>query len=302
MFLPPTFIDTVQRIFGENGVDWLAHLPEILLKCRKKWGLSEGVLCPNLSINYIEYTQSSTGEAVAIKIGVPNAELFTEMDALRLWDGDGAVRLIDSDQALGALLIHRVNPGTLLWQLRDNRKETVIAASIMHKLHKVVKTEHRFPGFSDWVNRAFHLTRTEWDPHEFMPRFLIDRVEQAFLEILKTSDGEVLLHGDLHHENILFDEFEGWTAIDPKGVMGPAVLEVGRFIQNQLPASIMHTVVRERLEIFSREFGKPLPLVAASALVDCILSHCWSFKDQELNEDWSDGVELGYLLSEMTGL
>ena len=45
----------------------------------------------------------------------------------------------------------------------------------------------------------------------------------------------------------------GWTAIDPKGAIGAPILEVGRFIQNQLPSGSAserrEALVRERVEI-----------------------------------------------------
>ena len=45
---------------------------------------------------------------------------------------------------------------------------------------------------------------------------------------------QILLHGDLHHWNILSDADRGWMAIDPKGVIGASCLDVGRFINNAM--------------------------------------------------------------------
>jgi streptomycin 6-kinase len=191
----------------------------------------------------------------------------------------------------------------MLRQLGDNVQETRIAASIMRELHVPPPATHGMPAFSRWVRRAFHLTRTEWDPGEQMPRDLIDKAERAFDEIERTAPHTVVLHGDLHHENILYDKRSGWTAIDPKGTIGPPILEVGRFLQNQLPASLTprdrETLVRERIEILSAELGYAPEAVAASGLVDCVLSHCWGFEDAELGEDWSLGIELARLLCDI---
>jgi streptomycin 6-kinase len=256
-------------------------------------------------MNYIEFTATTAGEPVALKVGVPHAELFTEMQALRLYDGRGAARLVAADRELGAILMQRVEPGTVLWQLGDNQQETQIAASIMRALPVPVPEAHGFPTFRRWVERAFRLTRTEWDPQELMPRDLIDEAERAFNEIERYASARVVLHGDLHHENILFDDRSGWTAIDPKGVIGPPCLEVGRFIQNQLPSSLpaerRERRVRERIDVFSAELGYARETVAASALVDCVLSHCWCFEDEEIGEDWYDGIELARLLCRMSG-
>ena len=277
MDLPPPFVATVRRIFGEDGREWLPRLPDILAGCRARWGLSVGVPCPTMSINYIEFTTTATGQPVALKVGVPHSELYTEMEALGLYNGNRAVRLLGADRQLGALLIERLQPGTLLWQLGDNAQETRIAASIMRELPVPTPATHNLPAFSRWVKRAFRLTRGEWDPQERMPRDLIDKAERAFAEIERTAAHTVVLHGDLHHENILHDDNSGWTAIDPKGAIGPPILEVGRFLQNQLPGSLPATrreeLVRERVDILSDELGYTPEIVAASGLVDCVLSH-----------------------------
>ncbi len=301
MHLPPQFLEKVPRIFGDEGRAWLPHLPEILARCRETWGLAEGVPCATMSMNYIEFTSTATGDPVALKVGVPHAELFTEMEALALYDGRGAARLLAADHDLGAILMQRAEPGTMLWQVGDNRTQTGIAASVMRALPVPVPETHGLPYFSGWVMRAFRLTRTEWDPEERMPRDLITRAEDAFDEIIRGSDGDVVLHGDLHHENILWDARDGWLAIDPKGVIGPRALEVGRFIQNQLPENgsqaTREAMVLERIEILSAELGLTRRTVTAGALVDCILSHCWGFEDEgPLDSNWYQGIDLGRFL------
>ena len=51
---------------------------------------------------------------------------------------------------------------------------------------------------------------------------------------LTPSGDQFLLHGDLHHDNILLGESGVWRVIDPQGVVGAPVLECGRFIQNHV--------------------------------------------------------------------
>ena len=301
MRLPTRFVDTVHRIFGEAGREWLPRLPSILAQCRTKWGLSTGGPSASMSLNYLEFTTTSSGQPVALKVGVPHDELFTEMEALRFYNGQRAVRLLDADRELGALLLQRLQPGTMLWQLGDHAQETRIAASIMRELYVPSPATHTLPAFSRWTKRAFHLTRTEWDPHERMPRDLIDKAECAFNKIERATTHTVVLHGDLHHENILLDKDSGWTAIDPKGVIGAPILEVGRFLQNQLPRPprLRKAQVHERVTILSAELGITPEAVAASGLVDCVLSHCWSFEDEALGDDWPLGIELARVLCEI---
>lgn len=305
MQLPAVFVEKVHRIFGNSGRKWLPELSNIVGLCREKWGLREGVMCSAMSMNYIEFSTTVSGAAVVLKVGVPHAELFTEMEALRLYGGKGAVCFLDADRELGAILMQRVQPGTMLWQLGDNGQETRIAASVMRELSVPVPSIHNLPSFSQWVERAFRLTRTVWDPQELMPRDLVDRAEQAFKEIERGKSKDVMLHGDLHHENILFDEQGGWIAIDPKGVIGAPCLEVGRFLQNRLPNHLpleyRKRMIDDRLEILSVELGYSREILAAGGLVDCVLSHCWGFEDEDIGADWHQGIEVAWILGQMCG-
>jgi streptomycin 6-kinase len=305
MHLPPQFIEKVHRIFGDEGRQWLPELPAIAARCREKWDLPRGEICPHLSMNYIEFTTAPSGDPLALKIGVPHAELFTEMEALRLYAGRKAARLLDADRNLGAILMQRLTPGTMLWQLGDNRKETEIAASIVAELTAPVPSQHDLPTFAQWIARAFHSTRTEWDPEERMPRDLLVRAEQAFAEVTRSAD-DVLLHGDLHHENILLDERDGWLAIDPKGAIGPRCLEVGRYLQNQLPGGLpLQTriaMIRERIAIFSAALDYSPRTIVAAFLIDTILSHCWSFEDGELSDGWHHSIDLAQAICPTFGL
>lgn len=306
MELPAQFIEKVNQVFGYKGREWLPGLPAIAAQCRNQWALPEGVPCQTMSMNYIEFTTTSAGVPVALKIGVPHGDLFTEMEALKLYNGSGIARLIEADRELGALLIQRFLPGTMLYELGDNREETKIAASVMRRLPVPVPEIHSLPQFSDWTEDAFRLARTELDLEERMPRDLIARAEAALEEIERVSSDRVVLHGDLHHENILFDAQAGWMAIDPKGVIGPRCLEVGRFLQNQLPTEMTieerEERVRERIAIFSEELGYAPRLLAASGLVDCVLSHCWSLEDEgDLGPGWYQGVELARFFCRIAG-
>lgn len=283
--LPPQFVATIGRVFGDAGRDWLPRLPAIVAACRQRWDLAVGVASPHMSLNYLELTHTGDGRVVALKVGVPHAELFTEMAALRRFAGRGAVALLDADVPLGALLLARVAPGTMLSELGDDDRATRIAAGVMRRLAGPATDVADLPRFEHWLERALRLTREQWDPGARMPRDLLSQAEHAF-ERLADGAPDVLLHGDLHHANILHDAHLGWLAIDPKGVIGPAVLEVGRYLHNQLPSGDRGAVLARRVAIFADELGYAREHVAAAGLVDGVLSLCWCFEDESLPADW----------------
>jgi streptomycin 6-kinase len=52
-----------------------------------------------------------------------------------------------------------------------------------------------------------------------------------YAELLPSQEAQVVLHGDLHHYNIL-SSGDQWKAIDPKGVIGEPVYETGALLRN----------------------------------------------------------------------
>jgi streptomycin 6-kinase len=301
--LPPEFVAKVQRMFGDQGRQWLPQLPQLLAQCRDKWELREPAMCSTMSMNYIEFALTQGGDHVAVKIGVPHDDLFTEMVALGLYDGCGAVRLIDADRELGAILMQRAVPGTMLWQQGDNRTQTSAAAAVMGALPVLAPGSHGLPRVADQVARAFAATREELDPQERMPRDLLTAAESA-LELIQREGGpEQVLHGDLHHENIILDHALGWLAIDPKGVIGARCMEVGRYLQNQIPDDLppgdRTELLEERLAIFSVELEIDRRLLICAALVDFALGHCWGLEEETLSPGWFADLETGRVLRDM---
>jgi len=57
---------------------------------------------------------TADGQEVVLKVQDPHRESEHEAAALQLWDGDGAVRLLDQEPEEFALLLERCVPGTPL--------------------------------------------------------------------------------------------------------------------------------------------------------------------------------------------
>ena len=110
----------------------------------------------------------------------------------------------------------------------------------------------------------------------------------------------MLLHGDLHHDNILASTSSGWVAIDPKGIVGDPGYEVGTFMLNQLPVGAADSVVQElskqRLSIFSAELQISRERLAGWAFCHAVLSALWSFED---SEEWRATIRLAKLLEQV---
>ncbi|MGQ0670761.1 MAG: aminoglycoside phosphotransferase family protein, partial [Actinomycetota bacterium] len=66
-------------------------------------------------VGFVAPVERADGTRAVLKISYLDDETRHEGDALAFWDGDGAVRLLDADPGIGALLLERLEPGTSLF-------------------------------------------------------------------------------------------------------------------------------------------------------------------------------------------
>ena len=78
---------------GAVGAEWLNRLPAIIAECERRWLLTVGPPFPRLSYNYATPARRADGTSVVLKIGFPDREFRTEAEALRVYNGEGAVQL-----------------------------------------------------------------------------------------------------------------------------------------------------------------------------------------------------------------
>ena len=112
---------------------------------------------------------------------------------------------------------------------------------------------------------------------------LVAKAETIFTEYLANSSPGVLLHGDLHHENILSDEERGWVGIDPKGVIGEPAYEVGALLRNIKP-SLLHEgnlqqICDRRAAILAEELGFERERIIGWGFAQAVLSAWWDYED-----------------------
>jgi streptomycin 6-kinase len=286
MKLPAYFIEKIRQAFGEKGEKWLENLPQIYTKSIKKWSLTNCSLAGDLSHNLIVFAMSPEYGSVALKIGVPHDDLFTEMRALVLYEGRNICRCYDVDKELGAILIERISPGVNLKSEKNHSTRIKIASEVIANLAIPVEEDHNLPSYAYWLNKAFSRAREENKVSQKMLS-LIDMAERMYCEIEASDRPKILLHGDLHHFNILLDQNGDWKAIDPKGVIGQACMDCARFMENQLdmvPYEEQEKYLDEMITVFSTTFKEPKQMIATCLFIDYVLSTCWTFEDGTLDQ------------------
>ncbi|HEY8597558.1 MAG TPA: aminoglycoside phosphotransferase family protein, partial [Thermomicrobiales bacterium] len=290
--LPEIFTQNVTSTFGTSGVAFLAQLPTLLDECARRWKLTILPPFPNLSFNYATPVRLGDGTAAVLKLGVPRRELQTEIDTLRLYAGGGCARILDADPAIGAILLERLHPGTLLSAHPDDEEATAIAATIMRRLWRPVPAEHTIPTIEDWFGGMRELRENFGGGTGPFPTRLVEEAERLAADLFASLDPPVVLHGDLHHFNILAAEREPWLAIDPHGVIGEPAYEVGALMRNPLPAFLDFPdplgMLERRLTILADSLGFERARLRAWTVAQGVLSAWWGYDDRRdyLDPTW----------------
>jgi streptomycin 6-kinase len=279
--LPATFAARVTDVHGERGRTWLAELPRLIDGCALRWRLTVDPPVADLSYNFVAPARLPDGTEAVLKLGVPHREFAGELEALRFFDGRGSVRLIDADEEAGVMLLERAVPGEPLWDMDDERAAAIVAG-VMKQLWRPVPAVHPFSTLGDWV-RGFDRLRARFDGATGpLPERMVEAAERLYGELGSTGE-QVLLHGDLHHGNILSARRAPWLAIDPKGVVGPRGFEVGAFMRNPLSAVVSTPDASKRLgrriALLSEHLGFPQQVVRDWAFIQALLSAWWTVED-----------------------
>lgn len=275
--IPDDLVRTILEVHGKAGSAWLERLPATLDECAEMWGLSLDSPFDCLSYNYVARGDLSNGMKAVLKAGPPCAELRTEIAALRHYDGSGAAMLLEFDAELGVMLLERLEPGSVLSSVPDDREAVNIASGVMQRLRKPLPQDHAFPSVADWTCGLNRLRVNYGGTTGPLPVALVEEAESLSRELLASMSDRVLLHGDLHHSNILSAEREPWLAIDPKGVVGEPACEVAAYLRNVCPQPT--AVLARRVNQFSEELGIERERVRGWGVVLAVLSAWWMIED-----------------------
>jgi streptomycin 6-kinase len=277
--------------WGGDGERWLTNLPRTIAEVARAWELT--VDAPyELSYHYVAAVVCADGTPAVVKLGVPGGgSLAEEAPALAAFAGRGAVRLLRADLSLGALLLERVEPG---WRARDlvparDAEATSAAASIMRRLHVPAPPGCPLPELVTQAEAFDEYVRAHGDRGP-LPVDLVGRAGALMRELCASATERVVLHGDLHHDNILRAEREPWLAIDPHGLVGDPGYEVGSLLYNPDPDdrdAVLTALVPARVEQLAEELAMPIERIVAWGFVKAVLSDVWNAEAWTPEADWS---------------
>jgi streptomycin 6-kinase len=153
------------------------------------------------------------GEKAMLKIAVEAEEKRGGLLML-WWDGDGAARVLEHED--DALLLERATGTRSLEAMardgRDDEASRIICAvaARLHALRGALPSD--LVPLEEWFRGLWPAAETHGG--------ILRRGAETARELLDTPQEVGVLHGDLHHGNVLDFGPGGWLAIDPKRLVG----------------------------------------------------------------------------------
>lgn len=220
----PTYLRLAAERRGEEGAAWLERLPEIVEQVAQKWSLV--VNEPYEPGGGTSWTapadRTADGERLVLKIGWRDPECLDEADGLRVWQGEGTVRLFDAwrDGHVNALLLERCEPGIELRHAVPEHEQDLVLAGLMQRLWIEPPAGHNLRPLEEMC--ALWALECEQRLAESPPPDpgLVREGLAVWRELAESPPRRVLLLTDLHGGNVLSATREPWLVIDPKPYVG----------------------------------------------------------------------------------
>jgi streptomycin 6-kinase len=210
---------------------WLERLPDVLRNLEHRWSLTLDAPFgeDEVSSSYVAAVVRADGTPAVLKVGMPHMEGEHEINGLRFWDGDPTVRLLMADDNLGAMLLERCLPGTVLRTL-PQREQDVVISGLLRRLWRTPSAQHPFRPLSALVE--YWSEETLGHIEHWPDTGLVREGLRLFKELPGTEPTEFALATDLHAGNVLRAERQPWLVIDPKPFVGDPAYDATQHLFN----------------------------------------------------------------------
>jgi streptomycin 6-kinase len=269
-----------QRHLGPAWSDWLDRLPALRDELVEEWELSVDDAPRHGFCALVLPVRDPAGGRAVLKVGLPDDESEHEALALQHWRGDGAVRLLRADPRRRAMLLERLHDRDLTetWDV----EACEVVAGFYGRLHRPALPQLRplTSYVARWLDGLAEVRREMPVP----PRMVEQALHLGRALVGDPASTGVIVHGDLHYENVLAADREPWLVIDPKPMSGDPHFEPGPMLQNRWgemthgPVSL-RDAIRRRFHVLVDAAGLDEARARDWTVVRMVLDASWSVLD-----------------------
>ncbi|ANX11728.1 hypothetical protein ABE41_006880 [Fictibacillus arsenicus] len=290
MRLPDKFVRTMKSIHKENANEWLRNFDKMVADYEERWELK--VQDPfDLSYNFVAPAIRNNGEEVVLKVVLSRKEFLTELETIKRMKGKGMVKLLEYDTEIGVMILERLSPGVMLAEIESDEEAARIASQIMKSLWIAAPVGTNIQTVTDREYSLKRIIQNNPDGFEQISKETLQEALLIFEQLNSEISNPYLLHGDLHHYNILKDG-DSWVAIDPKGLIGDREYDVIQYLLNKLPETNVKDTIEKRIDIFVKELNLDKKRLLLRGFSHAVLSTCWTIEDGNYNEAFLSTIDV----------
>ena len=224
----------------------------------REWHLALGAVLPGATCSLV----LEAGDDLVLKVPEPHAEEARALPTLRAFSSHGGVKVLRADELTGAVLMPRLRPGNTLAEAElDDLERVDVCARVIQSLRgsPLVDAPPLEADFVELQNGSSPLAKDAF---------------KTFVWLAESTTRRTLLHGDLHHFNLLHHA-GSWVAIDPKGVIGDPAHEVTGFMRNPVAQTPDAEGMAARLRRFADRLGDPPDRLWGWSFAQTVLCATW---------------------------
>jgi streptomycin 6-kinase len=206
-----------------------------------------------------------------------------EYNTLVEYNGKRFCKAYDADSKNGILLEEQIKPGIELKEIASLDERLTVFCNLHKGLHITPKSIENYPTYLDWVSNATSYMESQKDYNTLYLH--MKKAEEICKELFELYPTKMLLHGDLHHHNILFNHSGNFKIIDPKGVIGDPIFDIPRFILNEMEENInldLFHKINYIITFISNWLLVPSNILRKLFYMEMVMADCWNVQDGNL--------------------
>ena len=271
--------EQTKKINKNFGKDFVQSLPEKLAIYIKKWRLNNFSLIEYYSNNCLLMCESSRYGECVIKIFPSGYEYYiNEARSLAEVSGKcGYVKVYEYDEEHSVLLLERISPGTML---KNEKSIDVRISKFVDVWQNAHITPNKPEAFESWLDVVEQTANNVYlKNNNDILKQTAEQMVSVCKELYDLYPEKLLLHSDLHGENLLKNKNGDYTIVDPHGRIGPKVYDLGRFISNEHNNAAKDNrtnLVKHIVSQISMNAEIPYVNVVRAFFADIALLTCWN--------------------------
>jgi streptomycin 6-kinase len=195
-------------------------------------------------------------------------------ETMAWWDGNGAARVLA--RGVDAILLERLEGPRSLVQMARAGEDDQASRELCAVADRLHAPRPDAPACLVPLEVWLRALKPAAEPAGGVAL----QAQKTLERLLALNEEPCVLHGDLHHENVLDGDDRGWLAIDPKGVRGPRGYDYANILCNPgAETALAPGRLDRQLPVVAKAARLPVERVLQWLLVHATVAAVWCMQD-----------------------